>query len=362
MQYLFRCPAAPSSSRESTAAYHFAVILTIMMSYTSAAKSRINTAKPASPPHTHPPTIMVQNEQTDADKALLAKYPRDFESIPKLTEYGKDNDAVLNKELEAGRMEYLISSLTKTLRHVVEAKQRPIFTIALIAGDMVILDAIHRAGLLHKISVIFVDTYTLFPETLAFLREVEALYGFKAKVYHAAGIATQAEFEARYGADFWKKDIDEYDRICKVEPLKRALAEFSSDCWINGRRRDHGAERASLAVYESTKINPLAFWTFEDCWTYLRMFNVRYHPLHDVGYSSLGDKHSTITVPLNKWMTYAGERSGRFVGLTNKDGSAKTECGIHSKNRPAKKAKHAHERLQSTSDLGNQPQQQAQSA
>ena len=32
-----------------------------------------------------------------------------------------------------------------------------------------------------------------------------------------------------------------------------------------------------------------------------------------------------------QWLAYGGERSGRFQGLTNKDGSAKTECGIHSK-------------------------------
>lgn len=283
---------------------------------------------------------MVANDnQIEADKALLAKYPRDFAAIPTQTAYGEGEDAKFNKDIEEDRLNSMIASLSTTLKHVVANKKRPIFTIALIAGDMVILDAIHRAGLLSKMEIIFVDTYTLFPETLAFLREVENHYGFKAHVYHAAGIASQAEYEQKYGTDFWKKDIEEYDQLCKVEPLKRALSEFNSDCWINGRRRDHGAERASLAVYEGTKLNVLAYWSFEDCWNYLRKFNVPYHPLHDVGYSSLGDKHSTIPVPKEKWMTYAGERSGRFVGLTNKDGSVKTECGIHSKNRPTKKAR-----------------------
>jgi phosphoadenosine phosphosulfate reductase len=28
---------------------------------------------------------------------------------------------------------------------------------------------------------------------------------------------------------------------------------------------------------------------------------------------------------------YAGERSGRFQGFSNEDGSVKTECGIHTK-------------------------------
>ena len=66
------------------------------------------------------------------------------------------------------------------------------------------------------------------------------------------------------------KDIDEYDKLCKVEPMNRALKEQNSDGWINGRRRDHGAERAALPVWEGKKVNPLAMWTFEDCWTYCR--------------------------------------------------------------------------------------------
>lgn len=226
-----------------------------------------------------------------------------------------------------------------TLKTAVEAHERPIITIALIAGDVVLLDALHKAGLVNKISIIFIDTFTLFPETVAYLHQLEDHYGFKAEVYHAKGIADQKEYEEKFGTDYWKKDIDAYDELCKVEPLRRAMTEKNTDCWINGRRRDHGAERASLAVWEGTKLNPIAFWTFEDCWNYLRINNVPYHPLHDDGYSSLGDVHSTLRVPHEKWMAYAGERSGRFQGLVNKDGSKKTECGIHSKNRPAKKAR-----------------------
>jgi hypothetical protein len=30
------------------------------------------------------------------------------------------------------------------------------------------------------------------------------------------------------------------------------------------------------------------------------------------GYPSVGDAHSTITVPRDKWFEYGGERSGRF--------------------------------------------------
>ena len=68
------------------------------------------------------------------------------------------------------------------------------FTTALITGDCVILDAIHKAGLLSKVPIVFVDTFTLFPETLAFLREVENHYGFKSVVYHAQGCTDQEDY------------------------------------------------------------------------------------------------------------------------------------------------------------------------
>eukprot|EP00968_Pinguiococcus_pyrenoidosus_P000760 scaffold47_cov258-Pinguiococcus_pyrenoidosus.AAC.87 len=175
-----------------------------------------------------------------------------------------------------------------TLDTLVANKKKPVFTTALIAGDCVILDAIAKAGYLDKIEVtafcnhqacreaeggatvivalmlvIFIDTFHLFPETLDFLKEVEAHYGFKASVYHCADCNTPEEYWEKYGEDSWMTDIDEYDRLCKVEPLQRALKETEADAWINGRRRDHGAERAALPVWEAFKVNPLAFWSFE---------------------------------------------------------------------------------------------------
>ncbi|CAM9425364.1 unnamed protein product [Chrysoparadoxa australica] len=262
---------------------------------------------------------------------LVKTFPRDFKNIPTGTDYGEGSDLELNKKEEAARLDFLTGQLMSTLKLAADVKKKPIFTTALIAGDCVILDAIAKAGLLDKIDVVFIDTFFLFPESVQFLREVEEHYGFKAKVYHAADCETQEEFYDKYGEDYWMEDIDQYDLKCKVEPLQRALGEANSDAWINGRRRDHGFERAALPVWEGSKLNPLAFWTFEDCWSYLRANVVPYHPLHDVGFSSLGDMQSTRKVPHETWFTYGGERSGRFEGLKNKDGSAKTECGIHSK-------------------------------
>lgn len=271
----------------------------------------------------------VQAMKMGLDPVLTKSFPRDFTKIPKGTDYGTGSDEKLNMEVENRRLAYLENDLMSYLKEAVATKKRPMFTTALIAGDAVILDAIAKAGLLSKVPIVFVDTFTLFPESISHLKEVEKHYGFKSIIYNAVGCKDQEDYYTQYGRDYWMKDIDKYDMLCKVEPMNRALKEQDSDCWINGRRRDHGAERASLPVWEGKKLNPLAFWSFEDCWSYLRKHNVPYHPLHDVGFSSLGDMHSTKKVDSKIWFTYGGERSGRFQNLVNKDGSAKTECGIH---------------------------------
>merc|ERR1712216_251678 len=129
---------------------------------------------------------------------------------------------------------------------------------------------------------------------------------------------------------------------------------------INGRTRWQGFERAWIDQFENApiggglaKCNPLAYWTFEDVFDYIAKYKVPVHPTTSKGYPSHGDAKDTIPVPSmderakvqeegytafvdyewvgdkTKWLDYGRERLGRFVGLKNKDGSVKTECGIH---------------------------------
>jgi phosphoadenosine phosphosulfate reductase len=239
-----------------------------------------------------------------------------------------------NKKGKLNRLEHLEEQALETLKHALYDFERPTFPCALITGDVVILDLLARLGAFShdRVKVVFIDTFHLFEETHIFLRQLENKYGFKAVKFQAAGFASREEYVKVHGADLYITDIDEYDRICKVEPFGRALKTLKVDAMINGRRRDHGAERAHIELFEGgdmVKVNPLAYWEFRDCWDYIKKYNLAYHPLHDQGYPSVGDIHSTLPVPREQWFEYAGERSGRFQGLTNKDGSAKTECGIH---------------------------------
>lgn len=235
---------------------------------------------------------------------------------------------------KSARIDHLVEQAKASLTFAKE-NGPAVFPCALIAGDVVILDLLNELGYLESgdVQVAFIDTFHLFPETVEFMAQKEKEYSFKANRFCAVDCETKEDYDRIYGADLWKENIDEYDRVAKVEPFQRALKDLNCAAMINGRRRDHGNERAFIDVYEGVegnyKLQPLAYWTFEDCFDYLKAKGVPYHPLHDQGYPSIGDAKDTVTVPKEKWFEYAGERSGRFQGLANQDGSKKTECGIH---------------------------------
>lgn len=175
----------------------------------------------------------------------------------------------------------------------------------------------------HRVPIIFLDTLHLFPETLETAAQAARHYDLDLHTYRAVGADSRTDFAQRYGDKLWERDIDQFYAITKVEPLRRALQDLSAKAWITGRRRDQSKVRASLPIFERTedgrlKINPLANWTKKNLWRYLYQHDVMYNPLHDQGYTSIGDEPLTTR-------THEGEseRAGRWRG------SEKTECGIH---------------------------------
>jgi phosphoadenosine phosphosulfate reductase len=179
--------------------------------------------------------------------------------------------------------------------------------------ETVLLDLLF--ALEPKARVFAIDTHHLFPETYAYWREVEQRYDTSIEVF--AG-PSAVELEAVHGERLWERKPDLYLAVSKVAPLVTALGGL--DAWITGIRRDQSPTRADAAKlgwdsqHELWKANPLADWTDEMCWDYIRARELPYNPLHDRGYASIGDTHSTRP----------GEgRSGRWAGTD------KTECGIH---------------------------------
>lgn len=186
----------------------------------------------------------------------------------------------------------------------------------------VTIDLLYRE-LNLRVPVIFIDTLHHFPETLETARNLEKHYGFTIVIYQPREVNNRRSFTNKYGDQLWKKDINRYHYLTKIEPLERALDELNITAWITGRRRDQSIARRNLPLIEQDpkgriKINPLAKWTGKDVWHYLLKHDVPYNPLHDQGYGSIGDQ--PLTTPIYKGES---ERNGRWRGMN------KTECGIH---------------------------------
>ena len=179
--------------------------------------------------------------------------------------------------------------------------------------ETVLLDLLF--GLEPNARVFAIDTHHLFPETYALWQEVERRYGTTVEVFEGP---RAEELEATHGPALWETKPDLYLSVAKVAPLNRALSGL--DCWITGVRRDQAPTRANApklgwdAAHELWKANPLADWSGDDCWAYIRERELPYNPLHDQGYESIGDTHSTIP---------GAGREGRWAGTD------RVECGLH---------------------------------
>jgi phosphoadenosine phosphosulfate reductase len=179
--------------------------------------------------------------------------------------------------------------------------------------ESVLLDLLFE--LEPKARVFALDTHYLFPETYELWREVERRYQTKVEVFEGP---SAEELATTHGESVWETKPDLYLAVAKIEPLNRALLDL--DCWITGVRRDQSPTRADAPklgwdeAHELWKANPLADWTGDDCWAYIRERGLPYNPLHDQGYESIGDTHSTIP---------GAGREGRWAGTD------KTECGLH---------------------------------
>ena len=172
--------------------------------------------------------------------------------------------------------------------------------------ESVLLDLLF--GLEPKARVFAIDTHHLFPETYELWREVERRYDTTVERFEGAPVED----------GLWATKPDLYLAIAKVEPLNRALLDL--DCWLTGIRRDQSPTRSDAPklgwdeAHELWKANPLADWSDDDCWSFIRERRLPYNTLHDSGYGSIGDIHSTVP---------GAGREGRWAG------TERTECGLH---------------------------------
>lgn len=169
-------------------------------------------------------------------------------------------------------------------------------------------------------TIFYLDTDLLFKETYKLRDQLVERLGIKfTRIHNGMSLNQQAE---EYGPALWSSDPNLCCQIRKVKPLREYLA--TQNAWIAAVRRDQTKARANtgLMAWDSAnglvKLSPLATWTHDQVWDYIRDNDLPYNPLHDEGYPSIGCW--TCTRPVAE-----GEdpRAGRWSGFN------KTECGIH---------------------------------
>ena len=185
-------------------------------------------------------------------------------------------------------------------------------------ADAVLVHVVSRV--VPGVDVVFLDTGLHFPETLRVRDQVAATMPVRVRSIRPR--MTVGQQDGVHGPRLFSRDPDGCCALRKVEPLERALSDYSA--WAAGLRRDESPTRANTPVvtYEpargKVKVNPLAAWTQAEVDAYVSRYDVPVNPLIKLGYGSVGCWPCTRR-------TKAGEdpRAGRWPMFD------KTECGLH---------------------------------
>ena len=235
--------------------------------------------------------------------------------------------ALSAEELAQLAVDFDQASPERTLRWALERFGREVAIAFSGAEDVVLIDIAVKTGL--PFSVFTLDTGRLHPDTYRFIEKVRTHYGVSIEMMSPQAEPLQRFVEKKGLFSFYEDGHGECCGIRKLEPLRRALGKQRA--WITGQRRDQSPTRTDVAVLQQdshqgvdggplVKLNPLAAWSLQKVWSYIRANDVPYNPLHDQGFISIGCEPCT-RVP----RPGEHERAGRWWW----EESTKRECGLH---------------------------------
>ncbi|MBM4320363.1 MAG: phosphoadenylyl-sulfate reductase [Deltaproteobacteria bacterium] len=193
------------------------------------------------------------------------------------------------------------------------------------AEDVVVLDLLLQADAGARVFVL--DTGRLPQETHDLIHRAGEHYGRGFEFFFPDAQAL-AELVRSQGTNGFHASIDNRRACCrvrKVEPLARALA--GAGAWLTGLRRAQSVTRHGLQVVEHDqdhggipKLNPLAGWSEDRVWNYIRGRGLPHSTLHGRGYPSIGCAPCTRAIE-------PGEeaRAGRWWW----EAAEHKECGLH---------------------------------
>lgn len=230
----------------------------------------------------------------------------------------------MNTSLPASPVASSAEQAAALLAAVAQAHAPAVLASSFGAEDMVLIDLIARSRL--PIRVFTLDTGRLPQETHDLIHRSRERYGIPVDVFLPAAGEVET-FVREHGPNAFYDSVSLRQRCCvirKIEPLRRALA--GARAWVTGLRRAQGVTRADVAVesfdtvHGIAKFNPLADWSDDEVWSYLRTHEVPWNALHDRGYPSIGCAPCTRAVAPGE-----DSRSGRWWW----ENPEHKECGLH---------------------------------
>jgi phosphoadenosine phosphosulfate reductase len=231
---------------------------------------------------------------------------------------------ISSEEIHSYSEEFETASLEEILRWTWErfGTRAAIGTSFQGAGLVMIHHAV-KAGLPFPIFTL--DTQLLFPETYELKRRLENF--FELRIESLLPDQSPEEQAADLGPELWKTKPDLCCTLRKVLPLQKKLEQLA--VWITGVRRQQSETRQRTRILEMyhydvlrdlyiLKLNPMANWSRDQIWSYIKEQQIPYNPLQDRGFRSIGCTPCTRATAEGE-----NERAGRWTGFD------KAECGIH---------------------------------
>lgn len=228
----------------------------------------------------------------------------------------------------------MVTELTETtkgldapqlLRHVLEKfGDRIALASSLGAEDQVLTDMLCK--LTDQPRIFTLDTGRLPEETYEVIMTTRQKYGISIDILFPDWQRVEEMVNAR-GPNLFYESVEARKLCCqirKIEPLKRMLSGLQA--WICGLREEQSTTRTGLqrVAWDETfgllKISPLADWTTQQVWDYIKANDVPYNKLHDQGYPSIGCAPCTRAVAEGEDL-----RSGRWWW----EQPEHKECGLH---------------------------------
>ncbi len=211
------------------------------------------------------------------------------------------------------------------LRWAYDTYLRVVIVASFQAESSVLIDMASRIR--PDVHVLTLDTGRLPQETHDMIDRVRERYAIDVQVV-TPDAADLQEMVGRHGVNLFYRS-PEGRRLCcdvrKSRPLARALHGY--DAWVTGVRRQQAATRSTTSIVANdpehpglTRIAPLATWSKDQVWAYIRENDLPYHSLYERGYTSIGCEPCTRA-------TTAGEdeRAGRWWW----EHDEVKECGLH---------------------------------